>query len=96
MGQMITRLDDELHARIKERAAIEGRSVNEFVVRALTQVLDSTSARRAFRERLRAMGRLVEPEPPARTPTWEEIDALTKDAGTSVSEELEAQRSARW
>ena len=96
MSQMVTRLDDELHARIKQQAALEGRSVNEFVISALIQVLSSSDRRRAFRERARAMGTLVEPDPPARVPTWEEIDALSEELGTGVSEALEADRAARW
>jgi len=83
MKQVIIRLDDALHARLKEQAAAEGRSINEFVVAALTRALDSSTARRAFRERARAMGRLVVPDPPARIPSWSEVEAL------------EAQRSAR-
>jgi plasmid stability protein len=93
---MITRLDDELHFRVKEQAALEGRSVNEFVVAALNQALNSSNPRRAFRERVRAAGKLVEPDPPATTPSWEEIDAITQEAGTAVSEALEADRSVRW
>lgn len=92
---MITRLDDELHARLKAQAAMEGRSINEFVVAALTQVLDGTTPRRAFRERARAMGLLVVPEPPATTPSWDEVDAISREAGMAVIEALEAERSAR-
>src|SRR5579884_3129290 len=33
--QLITRLDDDLHARLRERAAAEGRSVNALVVEIL-------------------------------------------------------------
>ena len=92
---MITRLDDELHARLKEQAALEGRSVNELVVAALTQVLDGTTPRRAFRERARAMGRLVVPEPPATTPSWDELDAISPESGMAIMEALEAERSTR-
>ena len=75
---------------------MEGRSVNELVVAALTQVLDGSTPRRAFRERARATGRLVVPEPPETTPGWDEIDAISRESGMAVIEALEADRSARW
>lgn len=93
---MITRLDEALYARIKEQAAAEGRSVNELVVTALTLMLDSASPRRAILERARAAGWLVVPDPPAEVPSWDEVDALSEEFGTAVSEALEAERSARW
>ncbi|HEV8557398.1 MAG TPA: toxin-antitoxin system HicB family antitoxin [Actinophytocola sp.] len=92
---MITRLDDELHARLKEQAAVEGRSVNEFVIAALTLVLDGSTARRSVRERARATGRLVLPDPPAETPSWRDVELVSREFGTAVSEALEAERSAR-
>jgi antitoxin FitA len=93
---MITRVDDELHARIKKQAAAEGRSVNELVIAALTLMLDSANPRRAVLERARAAGWLVVPDPPAEVPSWDEVDALSEEFGTAVSEALEAERSARW
>ncbi|HET9142818.1 toxin-antitoxin system HicB family antitoxin [Actinophytocola sp.] len=82
---MITRIEDELHARIKAQAASEGRSVNEFVVRALILALDGSTGRQAVRERARATGRLVVPEPP--------VGAVVE--GRAVSAALAEERSAR-
>jgi plasmid stability protein len=96
MKQIIIRLDDELHARLEGQAAAEGRGVNEFVVAALTPVLGGSTPRRAFRERARATGRLVVPEPPETTPSWHEVDAISRESGIAVIEALEADRSARW
>ena len=93
---MITRLDEALHARVKEQAALEGRSVNEYVVSALIQALNSSNPRRAVLERARAAGWLVVPDPPAEVPSWDEVDALSEEYGTAVSEALEAERSVRW
>jgi plasmid stability protein len=92
--QMITRLDDELHARLKQRAAAEGRSVNGLVIEALILVLDGSTARRTVRERARAMGLLVVPDPPAEIPNRRDVEAISREFGTSVSEALEADRSA--
>jgi plasmid stability protein len=88
---MITRLDDELHARLKAQAATEGRSVNELVVWALTTVLDGATSRRAIRERARATGRLVVPEPPRHRPQ----DVQTRGFGDAVSVALDEERSER-
>ena len=88
---MITRLDDELHARLKARAATEGRSVNELVIEALHQVLEAANSRQAVRERARASGRLVVPEPPGE-PVREEVPA---GLGGAVRAALDAERSAR-
>lgn len=92
---MITRLEDELHARLKEQAVAEGRSVNEFVIEALILALDGRTARRTIRERARATGRLVLPDPPAEIPSWHDVEVISREFGTAVSEALEAERSAR-
>ena len=92
---MIARVDDELHARIKERAIAEGRSINEFVIEALIRALEGSTARRTVRERARATGRLVLPDPPAGTPSWRDVEVISRDFGTAVSEALEVERSAR-
>ena len=92
---MIARLDDELHSRLKARAAAADRSVNDLVIAALTAVLDGTSTRAAIRDRARATGRLVVPEPPATTPKSGEVEAATRGFGDAVSTALEQERSAR-
>lgn len=52
MRQLITRLDDDLHARLKARAQAEGRSVNALVVEALERVTGApVDARAALRQR---------------------------------------------
>lgn len=38
MRQLITRIDDELHARLKRRAAADGRSLNSLAAEALEAV----------------------------------------------------------
>jgi plasmid stability protein len=95
MRQMITRVDEELHARLKERAAAEGRSINELVVQALTAALDDAGGKRAVRERARATGRLVVPEPPAETPHDQKVVAAGRELGDAVSAALGEERSGR-
>jgi plasmid stability protein len=92
---MITRLDDDLHARLKEQAVAEGRSVNELVIEALIAALDGSTARRTVRERARATGRLVLPDPPAETPRWRDVEVVSREFGTAVSDALDEERSAR-
>lgn len=93
MKEMIIRLDDELHARLKEQILAEGRSVNEFVIEALIGALDGPTARQTVRERARATGQLVLPDPPAETPSWREVEIISRELGTAVSEALDVERS---
>ena len=95
MRQMITRVDDELHARLKAQAAAENRSLNDLIVEALTAALDERAGRRAVRERARASGRLVVPEPTGEVPSRDEVIAATRGLGTAVSSALDEERSAR-
>ena len=46
---MITRLDDELHARLKAQAAAEDRSVNDLVIGVPAAALDRSSTTSAGR-----------------------------------------------
>lgn len=96
MKQLIARIDDRLHARLKERARIEGRSLNALVTEALKQAAPELSPRERFRERLRAMGRLYEPpDPPRPTISREEVIARTRGAGRAVLDALDADRGPR-
>jgi antitoxin FitA len=95
MRQLITRIDDDLHARLKERAAALGVSVNTYVADALRQAVGEQSSREALRARARAKGLLVEPPEPTSRPTWEELREAARGAGTAVSEALDADRAAR-
>ena len=92
---MITRLDDELHARLKAQAQAEGRSVNELVINVLSLALKGETSRQAVRERARVTGRLVVPEPPDQTPHRHDIVTSTRGFGDAVSTALAEERSAR-
>lgn len=87
--QLITRIDDELHARLKARAEAEGRSMNDLVTEALRGVVAKTETRTEWKRRLIAEGKVVHVEPPAQVPTLDEIEDLTRGWGTAVSEALD-------
>lgn len=93
MRQLITRVDDELHAKLKARADAEGRSVNSLVVDALAAAVEQAGS--VSLVRLRAGARVFQPPRPARVPSREEAERAGAGAGTAVSEALTADRSAR-
>jgi len=96
MKQLLTRIDDRLHARLKARAQAEGRSMNALVTEALEGAAPERSARDQLRERLRAAGMLFEPPPPSgKVLSLDEAIALTRGAGRAGSEALEADRGPR-
>jgi len=92
---MITRLDDELHSRLKSQAAAQNRSVNHLVIAVLTAAVDGPVTRHAIRDRARALGRLVVPEPPTTPPRPDEVEAAVRGFGDAVSTALERERAAR-
>ncbi len=95
MRQLIARIDDELHRRLKERAAAEGRSMNSLVVELLRAAVAGDDPRARVGARLRAAGLLVQPRRPEEVPSLDEVVAATRGAGRAVSEALEAERRAR-
>lgn len=95
MGQLLARIDDELHQRLKDRAAAEGRSLNALVTEILRRAVGDATPVELLRARLRAGDRLVEPPVPETIPTRDEVAEASRGAGTSVSEALAAERDAR-
>jgi plasmid stability protein len=89
--QLITRIDDDLHERLKARAAAEGRSMNAYVADVLTRAVRSGNDT-SIRERLAREGLLATPPRPAGAPTRDDVVALTRGAGTAASEALERDR----
>ena len=85
------------HARLKEQAQTEGRSVNALVIEVLKQATGGSVDRRAaIRRRARGAGVLVVPSaiPDATdgTPSRNEVIAATRGAGTTVSDALAMER----
>ena len=69
MSQVTWRAPDELVTQLKAVAAREGRSLNEYLTRVLTAVVDPDTAEdemQGLRERLARAGLLAAPEPVAR------------------------------
>ncbi|OXM61549.1 MULTISPECIES: toxin-antitoxin system HicB family antitoxin [Amycolatopsis] len=95
MRQMITRIDDELHARVKAKAEAEGRSVNEFVTELLKAAVDRPESRAERKRRLLAEGKIVSFAPEGPVPTREQLDEVLKGSGTAVSEALDWSRG-KW
>ena len=92
---MITRLDDELHSRLKARAAVEGRSLNDLIVDALSALVSKPLTRSEFREQLRRTGRLVEPGDVVR-PDPKVVRAAWASGGRAVMAALMAEREQGW
>lgn len=94
--QLIARIDEDLHRKLKERASIEGRSLNAVVVEALEATV-MTNEREAVRTRLRAAGLLEEPHSaPLSHLDADAIIESTRGVGRAVSEALQDNRNARW
>jgi plasmid stability protein len=96
MKQLITRMDDSLHRRLKDRAKAEGRSLNALVTDLLETNVSDGDPRIRLRARVEALGLRVEvPRPRGRIPSLDEAIRSTSGAGTAVSEALQAERNAR-
>jgi plasmid stability protein len=96
MRQLITRIDDSLHARLKARARDEGRSVNKLVAGILDEAVPVESPRERLRRRLRADGRLIELDVSPHAPRREEVvEMLRGEAGRAVLEAFEDDRKRR-
>lgn len=93
MRQLITRIDDDLHRRLKERARDQGRSVNALVTEILDEAVPDETPRERIRRRLRAEGRLREFPVPENPPSLEEVRKMLRgDAGKAFLEALEEDR----
>jgi plasmid stability protein len=96
MRQLLARLPDDLHERLKARAAGEGRSLNSLVVEALADLVgDEPDRRTRVRARARALGVLVELAAPPDAPAREDAIATTRGAGAAGSEGLDWSRGVR-
>jgi antitoxin FitA len=92
---VITRVDDELHARLKDAAAARGLSVNAYVVDVLTTAVGQRATRDTIRHRAEVAGRRRVPPPPEEAPSWEDVVQAGAEAGTAVSDALADDRAGR-
>lgn len=92
--QLISRIDDDLHRRLKERAAQEGRSVNDLVAETLAAAV--MDGRESFGRRLKLSGlRVLPPAPMQPPPSLDDVLDANRGSGTVVSDALQAERNAR-
>ncbi len=95
MRQLIARVDERLHQRLKSRASAEGRSMNAVVNDLLDKGLSGTDEQARLDSYLRSRGLLYVPPAPRRPPlSRDEVIRSTRGWGTAVSEALEAERNA--
>lgn len=95
MRQLITRLDDDLHRRLKERASRAGTSMNAYVTAVLREAVARDDAKARLRQRLRVDGRLVVPSVTGTPPDRDEAIALLRGAADAVLESIDSGRAPR-
>lgn len=93
MKQLISRIDSELHRRLKMRAAREGRSVNDLVIEVLERAVADEAE--SFRRALDRSGLRVIPPRPSRPPSRDAVVRANRGAGTPLSDALDEERAAR-
>ncbi len=94
MKQLISRVDDDLHQRLKNRAAQEGRSLNDLVAEVLAKAV--SDERESFARRLERSGmRVLPPAPTQRSPSLDDVLDDNRGSGTAVSDALQSERDAR-
>jgi antitoxin FitA len=90
--QLLARIDDDLHRRLKRRAAAEGRSLNAMVNEILRDAVAPKNGPDLLRARLKALGRLADIPRPRRALSRNAAIALTRGAGDAVSRALAEDR----
>ena len=95
MRQLITRIDDQLHERLRARAAAEGRSVNSLVKELLDIALSGGDERARVAARIQAAGLQIVPRPERPPPSRDVAIAATRGAGQVATAALTADRTSR-
>lgn len=93
MKQLISRIHDDLHRRLKWRAAREGRSLNDYVTEVLEQAVSDDAA--GLRRRLARSGLRVVPPGRPEAPSLEEVLRANRGTGTPLSDALRVERADR-
>jgi plasmid stability protein len=91
--QLIARIDDDLHRRLKQRAAEQDRSLNDLVSTVLAAAVEDDGA--SVRRRIERSGLRVVPPRPAGAPLREDVIRSLEGVGRPVSEALTADRDSR-
>jgi plasmid stability protein len=89
---MITRIDEQLHRRLKARARAQGRSVNSLVTDLLKDGLAADNERDRVFGQLDAEGLRYIPAQPERAPSLDQVLATVRPYGASVIAALEELR----
>jgi plasmid stability protein len=92
LRQIITRIVDDLHRRLKRRAAAQGRSVNAMVNDILREAVARPDGPELLRARLRALGRLAYVPRPRWLVSHDAAIASTRGLGKAASEALAVDR----
>lgn len=96
MKQLITRIEESLHRKLKAKAGAEGRSVNDLVTELIRREVGAITERDAFRTTLMAAGLLVvSPKPQGRGPSLSDVLDANRGSGPVVSEYLDWARGDR-
>ena len=91
--QLIARIDDDLHRRLKQRAAEQDRSLNDLVASVLAASVEDDAG--AVRRRIDRSGLRVLPPRAVTARPRQEVLAGLAGLGTPVSDALAADRDAR-
>lgn len=95
MRQLIARVDEELHGRLKARAKAEGRSLNALVTELLRAGIAKNAIEARARARLQASGLRVVPVVEGSAPSRDAAIRATRGAGRAASKALGDERGAR-
>lgn len=93
--QLIARIDDELHARLKTQARAEGRSLNALVTELLRAGIARNETEARVRARLRTSDLRVLPRIEGRVPSRDAAIRATRGVGSAASQALSADRRSR-
>jgi plasmid stability protein len=86
-------MDDDLHRRLKQRAAEQDRSLNDLVTGILADAVEDDDA--SIRQRIAGSGLWVLPPKPAVVQPRDAVIERQRGSGRAVSEALEAERDGR-
>jgi plasmid stability protein len=92
--QLIARIDDALHQRLKRQAAAEGRSLNALVEEILQAGVAARDERELLRRRAGVLGLAVTSRR-RRAPSRDAAIASTRGVGRAASRALDAERRRR-
>ncbi|MGH2747904.1 MAG: toxin-antitoxin system HicB family antitoxin [Actinomycetota bacterium] len=95
MRQLIARVDEDLHGKLKAQAKAEGRSLNALVTELLRTGISRNKTEARVRARLRTGELRVVPDSTRRAPSREAAIRATRGAGRAASRALKADRQAR-